>query len=204
MANMYRGDQMAFDASGDLCIAGFIDEDVQCFDTSTGALTQDYHAEILASGLGIEPGGLAFDSYGRLYLSSIFTGQVIKETKKGGPLEVVATVDSPPNLLNADLLLSTADREHSGRRLSGLHQRHGSRLHRRRRAAGFGERSSVGRQLVDLLFDALNGKPEEAAASHAMIVPQTETRDMEDFNETLHAAADSFCPTHQPSPNARN
>ena len=109
MANMYRGDQMAFNASGDLCIAGFIDEDVQCFDTSTGALTQDYHAEILASGLGIEPGGLAFDSYGRLYLSSIFTGQVIKETKKGGPLEVVATVDSPPNLLNANLVLRAGE-----------------------------------------------------------------------------------------------
>ncbi len=105
MANMMRGDQMAFNPAGDLCIAGFVDEDVQCFNTSTGALTQDYRAEIMASGLGIEPGGLAFDSYGRLYLSSIFTGQVIKEAKKGGPLEVLATVDSAPNLLNANLVL---------------------------------------------------------------------------------------------------
>jgi hypothetical protein len=109
LANMYRGNQMAFNPSGDLCIAGFIDEDVQCFNTSTGALVKDYRTEIQSSGLGIEPGGLAFDSYGRLYLTSIFKGQVIKETKQGGPLEVLATLISAPNLLNGDLILRNGE-----------------------------------------------------------------------------------------------
>ena len=90
LASMYRGNQMAFNASGNLCIVGFIDEDVQCFNTSTGALTKDYGAEIKASGLGIEPGGLAFDGRGRLYLTSIFTGQVAAETKPGGPIVALA------------------------------------------------------------------------------------------------------------------
>lgn len=57
---MYRGNQMAFKTPGDLCIVGFIDEDVRCFDTSTGAQTADDAAEIHASGLGIEPGGPGF------------------------------------------------------------------------------------------------------------------------------------------------
>ncbi len=106
IANMYRGDQMAFNTSGNLCIAGFIDEDVQCFDTSTGTQTADYYAEIHASSVGgIEPGGLAFDAANRLYLSSIFTGQVVKEVNPGGPIVLLATVDSSPNLLNANLVL---------------------------------------------------------------------------------------------------
>lgn len=109
VAQMYRGNQMAFNTSGNLCIAGFIDEDVQCFDTSTRALTKDYRTEIQSSGLGIEPAGLAFDSYGRLYLSSVFTGQVIKETKKGGPFAVLAKLISSPNLLNGDLVLRNGE-----------------------------------------------------------------------------------------------
>jgi len=110
MATMYRGDQMAFNASGNLCIAGFIDEDVKCFDTTTGAQTADYYAEIHASSVGgIEPGGLAFDAANRLYLSSVFTGQVVKEVSPGGPIVLLATLDSPPNLLNANLVLRGAN-----------------------------------------------------------------------------------------------
>lgn len=104
-ANMYRGNQMAFDTAGDLCIAGFIDEDVQCFNTSTGELTKDYRAEIQAAGLAIEPGGLAFDVFNRMYLTSIFTGQVVKEEKPGGPIVALATLISAPNLLNGNLAL---------------------------------------------------------------------------------------------------
>jgi hypothetical protein len=104
-ANMYRGNQMAFDTAGDLCIAGFIDEDVQCFNTSTGTLTKDYRAEIQAAGLAIEPGGLAFDAFDRLYLTSVFTGQVVKEEKPGGPIVALATLISSPNLLNGNLAL---------------------------------------------------------------------------------------------------
>lgn len=106
VANMYRGDQMAFNTSGDLCIAGFIDEDVKCFNPATGALTQDYYAEIHSSSVyGIEPAGLAFDADNRMYLSSVFTGQVVKELKPGGPIVLLATLVSSPNLLNANLAL---------------------------------------------------------------------------------------------------
>jgi hypothetical protein len=108
-ANMYRGNQMAFDLSGNLCIAGFIDEDVQCFNRITHLQTKDYRAEIHAAGLGIEPGGLAFDGEGRMYLTSIFTGQVVKETKAGGPIVVLANLISVPNLVNGNMVLSGDD-----------------------------------------------------------------------------------------------
>ena len=102
---MFRGNQMAFHGPLHLCIAGFIDANVRCFSTSTGAQTHDYHAEIAAAGLSIEPGGLAFDSTGRMYLSSIFTGQVVKEVNPGGPIVLLASVVSSPQLLNANLTL---------------------------------------------------------------------------------------------------
>lgn len=105
VANLYRGNQMAFNAGGNLCIASFIGLEVQCFNTSTGALTKDYGAEIQGAGLSIEPGGLAFDAYDRMYLTSIFTGQVVKEEKPGGPIVVLATLISAPNLLNGNLVL---------------------------------------------------------------------------------------------------
>jgi hypothetical protein len=105
LANMYRGNQMAF-IGANICIAGFIDEDVQCFNRSTGVLTKDYRAEISASGLGVEPGGLAFDKEGRLYLTSIFKGQVVGETKPGGPIVALATLTSAPNLVNGNLLFA--------------------------------------------------------------------------------------------------
>jgi hypothetical protein len=103
-AKLYRGGQMAFNSSGDLCIASFIDGDVQCFDTSTGAKTYDYSAEISASGLAIEPGGLAFDGANRLYLTSIFTGQLAKEVNPGGPIELLATLTASPYELNGNLV----------------------------------------------------------------------------------------------------
>jgi hypothetical protein len=106
VAEMYRGNQMAFNTSGNLCIAGFIDEDVQCFNTSTGAQTADYRAEIKASSAGgIEPAGLAFDADNRMYLSSVFTGQLVREVKPGGPIVLVATLISSPNLLDGNLVL---------------------------------------------------------------------------------------------------
>jgi hypothetical protein len=105
---MQRGNQMAFNGAGHLCIAGFIDRDVQCFDPSTGAKTaENYHAEILASSVspGIEPAGLAFDSANRMYLTSVFGGQVVKEVNPGGPIELLATLAAPPNQLDGNLVL---------------------------------------------------------------------------------------------------
>jgi hypothetical protein len=105
-ANMYRGNQMAFNTSGDLCIVGFIDQDVQCFDTTTGAQTHDYYAEIHAAGISTpEPIGLAFDASNRMYLSDVFTGQVLKEVRAGGPIVVLATVGNSTTLLNDNLVL---------------------------------------------------------------------------------------------------
>lgn len=40
-----------------------------------------------------------------MYLSDIFTGQVVKEKVPGGPMVVLATLVTPPTLLNANLVL---------------------------------------------------------------------------------------------------
>jgi len=106
MAPMFRGNQMAFNTSGNLCIAGFIDEDVQCFNTSTGAQTADYYAEIHASSVSpvIQPAGLAFDGANRLYLTSVFGGQLAKEVNPGGPIVLLATLTASPNELNGNLV----------------------------------------------------------------------------------------------------
>ena len=107
MAPMKRGNQMAFNVAKDLCIAGFLDQDVKCFDTSTRAQTADYFAEIHASSVSpvIEPAGLAFDSANRMYLTSVFGGQLAKEQKPGGPIVLLATLTPPPNELNGNLVL---------------------------------------------------------------------------------------------------
>jgi hypothetical protein len=107
LAPMFRGNQMAFNKSRNLCIAGFIDQDVKCFDTSTGAQTADYYTEIHASKVSptIEPIGLAFDTDNRLYLTSVFAGQVAKEVNPGGPIELLATVTAAPNQLDGNLVL---------------------------------------------------------------------------------------------------
>jgi hypothetical protein len=106
-APMYRGNQMAFNMAGNLCIAGFIDQDVMCFNTSTGALTADYYAEIHASSVSpvIEPVGLAFDGNNRMYLTSVFGGQVVKEVNPGGPIVLLATPTTAPNELSGNLVL---------------------------------------------------------------------------------------------------
>lgn len=106
-APMTRGSQMAFNAHGNLCIAGFIDEDVQCYDTGTFAQTADYYAEIHASSISptIEPGGLAFDRENRLYLTSVFGGQLAKELAPGGPIVLLASVAPPGIQLEGNLVL---------------------------------------------------------------------------------------------------
>jgi streptogramin lyase len=90
-----RGDQLAFDPAGNICIAAFIDETVRCFNPNTLAQVFDYNAEVLASGISptIEPTGLAFDAAGHLYLNSTFAGQLIVEQGSGhsGPLTVLAS-----------------------------------------------------------------------------------------------------------------
>jgi hypothetical protein len=106
MADMLRGNQMAFNVSGDLCIAGFLDRDVQCFNTATGAKTHDYSAEIVASGLSIAPVGLAFDGNDRMYLTDVFGGQVAKEVNPGGPIKLLATL---PSQLDGNLVLRKAN-----------------------------------------------------------------------------------------------
>jgi hypothetical protein len=104
---MYRGNQMAFKNKNELCIAGFIDEDVKCFDTSTGTQTADYYAEIHASSVSpvIQPGGLAFDSSGSMYLTSVFGGQVVKEVVPGGPIVLLAKPAPAPFQLDGNLFL---------------------------------------------------------------------------------------------------
>jgi hypothetical protein len=110
MASMWRGDQMTFDNNGNLCIAGFIDQDVQCFNTSTQVLVKSYKAalSLFAKVFGsvIEPMGVAFDSSNRMYVSSVFTGEVAHETTPGGAIVPLASgLISPPNLLNGNLTL---------------------------------------------------------------------------------------------------
>ncbi len=104
---MIRGDQMAFRSASEICIAGFIDEDVKCFNTSSGEQTADYYAEIHAAKVSpiIEPGGLAFDTAGRLYLTSVFGGQVARELAPGGPIVQLAQVASAPVQLDGNLVL---------------------------------------------------------------------------------------------------
>jgi outer membrane protein assembly factor BamB len=93
---LYRGNQMAFDAKGNLCISSWADETVRCFNPSTGAQTFDYNAEILASGLSIQPAGLAFDASDQLYLPSTFAGQVAYETVPHvGPIALLGSGMTP-------------------------------------------------------------------------------------------------------------
>lgn len=108
MASMIRGDQMAFDNKGDVCIAGFIDEDVQCFNTSTPTpvLVKSYGAMLQQASPVIEPAGVAFDSSNRMYVSNVFWGEVAHETSPGSKIVTLATgLVFPPNLLNGNLTL---------------------------------------------------------------------------------------------------
>ena len=50
-----RGNQMAFDQQGNLCVASYFGQTVRCFDTGNHAQTFDYNAELAASGIfGVE------------------------------------------------------------------------------------------------------------------------------------------------------
>ena len=85
-----RGDQMAWDASGNICIASFIAPSVQCYNPVTGVLAFDYTSEIQAA--GIQPGGVTFGPGNILIVSSIFLDQVwVEATAHLGPMNLLAT-----------------------------------------------------------------------------------------------------------------
>lgn len=88
-----RGDQMAWDIVGNICIASFADpNDVQCYNASTGSLTFDYASEIEPLGSLVQPVGLAFGPTNNLTVSSVFNGQVWTEkVEQVGPMTLVAT-----------------------------------------------------------------------------------------------------------------
>jgi len=87
-----RGDQMAFDVFGNICIASFIAPNtVQCYNPGTGVLTYDYAAEFAGAVPTIQPVGLAFGPNNNLYVSSVFAGQLLKETTEHvGPMVAIA------------------------------------------------------------------------------------------------------------------
>jgi hypothetical protein len=90
ITTLARGDQMAWDASGNICIGSFIAPTVQCYNPSTGALAFDYTSEIEAA--GIQPGGIAFGPGNILMASSIFLDQVwVETTPHVGPMTLLAT-----------------------------------------------------------------------------------------------------------------
>jgi sugar lactone lactonase YvrE len=65
--------QMAWDASGNICIASwYVPAGVQCYNPHTGALTFSYASEIQAQ--AIQPIGVAFGPGNILTVSSLFTG----------------------------------------------------------------------------------------------------------------------------------
>jgi DNA-binding beta-propeller fold protein YncE len=86
-----RGDQMAWDVFGNLCIASFAAPNtVQCYDPATGTLTFDYASEIQAQ--GIQPDGLAFGPNNNLIANSLFTGEIWAEaTEQVGPMNLLAS-----------------------------------------------------------------------------------------------------------------
>jgi hypothetical protein len=88
-----RGNQMAFDRLGNLCIASFIaPATAQCYNPVTGALLWDYAAEFAGFVPTILPVGLAFGPNNNLYVSSVFAGQLIYEqTEHSGTMIALAT-----------------------------------------------------------------------------------------------------------------
>lgn len=88
-----RGNQMAFDRLGNLCIASFIaPNDVQCYNPTSAALVFDYAAEFSGFVPTIQPVGLAFGPNNNLYVSSVFAGQIVYEqTEHSGPMVSLAT-----------------------------------------------------------------------------------------------------------------
>ena len=88
-----RGNQMAFDQAGDLCIASFDSPNtVQCYNTSTGALVYDYAPEFAGFSPSIQPVGLAFGPNNNLYVTSVFAGQLVfEQTERTGPMVALAS-----------------------------------------------------------------------------------------------------------------
>jgi hypothetical protein len=90
--DMIRGDQLAFDALGNLCVASFPNEDVKCFDPVSHNLVFDYRSELVAfSGGAVEPGGFAFDTSNRLYSDNTFSAEIVREPiARGGSVAALA------------------------------------------------------------------------------------------------------------------
>lgn len=89
-----RGDQMAFDKTGNICVSSFIGQTVQCFDSTTGALVFDYASEIAGVSPRPEPVGLAFNpANNRLIIDSFYDGQIDIETGPAhvGPMAALAS-----------------------------------------------------------------------------------------------------------------
>ncbi|MGO8986761.1 MAG: hypothetical protein ACLPHI_05220 [Terriglobales bacterium] len=86
-----RGDQMAWDVFGNICIASFIAPNtVQCYDPGTGILAFDYASEIQPP--GIQPVGLAFGPNNNLIVDSFFNAQVwVEGTERSGPMNLLAS-----------------------------------------------------------------------------------------------------------------
>ena len=109
-----RGDQLAFDTAGNICVSSFIGETVQCFDATTGALAFDYASEIAGVNPRPEPVGLAFNpANNRLLIDSFYDGQIAIETGPAhvGPMAVLATgltIDTNMVTLKAGYLYVTS------------------------------------------------------------------------------------------------
>jgi hypothetical protein len=88
-----RGDQMAWDRLGNLCIASFIaPATVECYDPNTAVLTYDYASEFAGFTPTIQPVGLAFGPNNNLYVSSTFAGEVDSERiEHSRPMVALAT-----------------------------------------------------------------------------------------------------------------
>jgi DNA-binding beta-propeller fold protein YncE len=89
VTNLNRGGQMAWDVYGDLCIASWDSETVQCFNPGTGALVFDYSSELYHK---LEPEGLAFGPSNILTVSDLFTGTVwVEAVPRQGPMNELAS-----------------------------------------------------------------------------------------------------------------
>jgi hypothetical protein len=93
---MVRGDQLAFDAVGDLCVSSFANEDVRCFNPVSHNLVFNYTELVDFSGGPVELGGFAFDDSNRLYADNTFTGQIVDEPTARGGSVVLLTDDLTP------------------------------------------------------------------------------------------------------------
>jgi len=86
-----RGNQMALNVFGDICISSFIAPNtVQCYNPTTAALTFDYATEIQTA--GIQPVGLSFGPNNNLTVNSVFTGEIwVEAVEQMGPMNLLAS-----------------------------------------------------------------------------------------------------------------